>query len=50
MKYIKIFNNESEYNSFKNSEEWVLPNLSLIEETNEIKMSSLIVNNNPSNV
>ena len=49
MKYIKLFSKESEYESFKNGDEWVLPNLSLIEETNEIKMTPLVINNDPAN-
>ena len=49
MKYIKLFSKESEYESFKNGDEWVLPNLSLIEETNEIKMTPLVTDNDPAN-
>ena len=30
MKYLKYFNNTSEYNTFVESEEYILPNLSLI--------------------
>ena len=39
MKYIKLFNTTTEYEAFKNGEDWALPNLSLIEDTYEVKMT-----------
>ena len=36
MKYLKYFTNESDYQTFKESEDYVLPNVSFVVETNSI--------------
>lgn len=36
MKYLKLFKTETEYNQFKDSENYVLPNVNLISENNEL--------------
>ena len=35
-KYLKIFETTSEYEAYKNSEEYILPNISCIKENNSI--------------
>lgn len=56
MKYLKKFNNESEYNSFTDSESFILPNVSLVVDVDVVHYSKagvsqtmFIVGNNYSN-
>jgi hypothetical protein len=37
MKHLKLFNDAASYEAFKNSEDFVTPNVSYIEEINEVK-------------
>jgi hypothetical protein len=40
MKYLKRCKKETDYTAFKNSTDWVLPNISFIEETHVVKFNS----------
>lgn len=42
-KYLKLFNLESEYTAYKNSSDFVLPNVSYITETKDIKYSAVVL-------
>jgi hypothetical protein len=42
MKYLKKFNNSDSYNSFKESEQFVLPNVSSIVETQSVEFSPYV--------
>lgn len=42
MKHLNLFKTESEYNQFKDSEDYVLPNVSYVEETGEIGFNPYI--------
>ena len=42
MKYLKKFNNETEYNTFVGSEQYITPNLCAIVETNECKINKFV--------
>lgn len=39
MKYLKYFTNESDYQTFKDSEEYITPNVSYVEEINGVKFN-----------
>lgn len=39
MKYLKLFNQDAEYQQFKESEDFVLPNVSFVEETKVVKFN-----------
>lgn len=36
MKYLKKFQTNADYQAFKNGDDWVTPNVSVIEETSEL--------------
>jgi hypothetical protein len=43
MKYTKIFDTEANYNAFRVGDKWVVPNICVIEETDEIKYKPLVI-------
>lgn len=47
MKYIKYFEQENEYNSFINSDEYILPNVSYVENSNVVNYNPHIVEKIP---
>ena len=42
MKYLRVFNNDAEYQQFKESSEYVTPNICLNRDTNGIKCEAYI--------
>ena len=42
MKYLKKFNQENDYSSFKNSENWITPNICAIIETQKTKLNKFV--------
>lgn len=42
MKYLKYFTNESDYQTFKESEDYILPNVSYVEDSNEVMFNPLV--------
>ena len=42
MKYLKVFENESNYTSYKNSEDYITPNVSMIKATGGVRMKAYV--------
>lgn len=42
MKYLKQFANQSDYQAFKESEDYILPNVSFVEEINGVEFNPYV--------
>lgn len=46
MKYLRFFQTENDYETYCNSDEYVLPNISLIEDSGMLVMKDILIDNN----